>query len=393
MTLMAGTDAGIGTRIHTGLSTKSLGARSAAVLGALALSLPLLAGFAAPATASTAVQASNARASDSDDSEDQLSWRLLPTGSTSHFRGLSAVSAKVAWVGGYDGTILRTVDRGRHWRNVSPAGATALQFRDIQAFDAQHAVAMAAGVGADSALYTTSDGGRHWRLAYQNTNPAAFFDCMSFSDRSHGLVLSDPVGGKFRILATRDGGRSWRVLATAMPAAQPGEAGFAAGGECITTLGRDAWFGTGGGTQARVFHSRDGGRSWQVFVTGMGSGPTAGVFALAFRDRWHGLATGGDFTTPTSATKALARTHTGGRTWQLPADAPSGYRSGVAWLAHSDDKALAVGISGSDISYDGGRSWHQFDAGSFDTVSCTSDGACWASGDVGRVALLSRDDD
>jgi photosystem II stability/assembly factor-like uncharacterized protein len=318
-------------------------------------------------------------------------WRLVDTGSTSHFRGLSAVSAKVAWVGGYDGTILRTVDGGRHWRDVSPAGAGKLQFRDIQAFDTRHAVAMAAGSGTDSVLYATSDGGRHWRIAYQNTNPAAFFDCMSFSDRRHGLVLSDPVDGKFRILATNDGGRSWWVRSNAaMPAALPGEAAFAAGGECITTLGRDAWFGTGGQSQARVFHSRDRGRSWTVTTTGIGSGPTAGVFALAFRDRWHGLATGGDFNTPTSATKALARTRTGGRSWRLVSDAPSGYRSGVAWLPHRHHPtAIAVGISGSDISYDGGRSWHQFDTGSFDTVSCAHDGACWASGEAGRVAVLS----
>jgi photosystem II stability/assembly factor-like uncharacterized protein len=318
-------------------------------------------------------------------------WRLVDTDSTSHFRGLSAVSAKVAWVGGYDGTILTTSDGGRHWRDVSPAGAGTLQFRDIQAFDTRHAVAMAAGSGTDSALYSTSDGGRHWRIAYQNTNPAAFFDCMSFSDRRHGLVLSDPVGGRFRILATNDGGRSWWVRSNAaMPAALPGEAAFAAGGECITTLGRDAWFGTGGQAQARVFHSRDRGLSWTVATTGMGGGPTAGVFALAFRDRWHGLATGGDFTTPTSASKALARTRTGGRSWHLVSDAPSGYRSGVAWLPRRHHPtAIAVGISGSDISYDGGRSWRQFDTGSFDTVSCSRDGACWASGETGRVAVLS----
>ena len=121
----------------------------------------------------------------------------------------------------------------------------------------------------------------------------------------------------------------------------------------------------------------------------MGGGPSAGVFALAFRDRWHGIATGGDFTTPTSAIDALARTRTGGASWQLVSDAPTGYRSGVAWLRHGDT-ALAVGISGSDVSTDGGRHWQQFDDGSFDTVSCTRDGACWASGELGRVAVLSH---
>ena len=357
---------------------------AAAAALTLALVLPSVPAAAAPATARPGA-AGHAKPGTSP------TWRLLDTGSTSHLRGLSAVSARVAWVGGYDGTVLRTADGGRNWRDVSPAGASHLQFRDIQAFDSRHAVAMAAGVGTDSALYVTSDGGRSWQLAYQNTNEQAFFDCMSFSDRRHGLVLSDPVDGKFRILATSDGGRSWQVQSDApMPPALPGEAAFAAGGECITTLGRDAWFGTGGQSQARVFHSRDGGRSWTVTTTGMGSGPTAGVFALAFRDRWHGLATGGDFTTPTSATKALARTGTGGDSWQLVADAPSGYRSGVAWLPHSHRPiAVAVGISGSDISYDGGRSWHQFDTGSFDTVSCARNGACWASGEAGRVAVLS----
>ena len=192
-------------------------------------------------------------------------WRLLDTGTTTHFRGLSVVSRNVAWLGGYDGTVLRTVDGGRTWINASPAGASTLQFRDISAFDARHAVAMAAGTGTDSRLYQTSDGGRTWRLAYENTNDAAFFDCMSFYDSSHGLVMSDPVDGKFRILSTRDGGRDWTVLPnTGMPPALTGEAGFAASGECLTTSGRDAWFGAGGSTASRIFHSRDGGYHWTV---------------------------------------------------------------------------------------------------------------------------------
>ncbi|MDQ1740811.1 MAG: hypothetical protein QOE53_2463 [Pseudonocardiales bacterium] len=56
--------------------------------------------------------------------------------------------------------------------------------------------------------------------------------------------------------------------------------------------------------------------------------------------------------------------------------------------------AIAVGISGSGISFDGGRSWRQFDTGSFDTISCARSGACsgacWASGEAGRVAVLSH---
>ncbi len=133
----------------------------------------------------------------------------MNTGTQDHFRGLAVVSRQVAWLGGYDGVVLRTVDGGRTWINASPAGASALQFRDIAAFSATAAVAMAAGTGTASRLYVTADGGRSWHLAYKNTNPQAFFDCMAFFTSRHGLVLSDPVNGKFRILSTRTGGRSW----------------------------------------------------------------------------------------------------------------------------------------------------------------------------------------
>src|SRR5262249_26017474 len=105
----------------------------------------------------------------------QLSWRLVDTGTQTHFRGLSVVSRHVAWLGGYDGVVLRTVDGGRTWIDASPAGASALQFRDIEAFSATAAVAIAAGTGTDSRLYVTATRGRPWPLASKNTNPQAFF--------------------------------------------------------------------------------------------------------------------------------------------------------------------------------------------------------------------------
>lgn len=317
------------------------------------------------------------------------SWQLIDTGHPTHFRGLSVVSRSVVWLGGYDGTVLRTVDGGRTWADVSPAGASTLQFRDVEAFDARHAVAMAAGTGMDSRLYVTTNGGRTWRLAYENTNQSAFFDCMSFFNSRKGLVLSDPVDGRFRILATRDGGRTWSVLPNAgMPDALPGEAGFAASGECLTTFGHSAWFGSGGTTPARIFHSRDGGRTWDVHATPLSAGPTAGVFGLAFRTPRTGVAVGGDFNAPSASSTVAAFSDRGA--WTLSRTQPSGYRSGVTWLPHARATVISVGLTGSDISFDGGRTWTTFDTGQFDTVGCAHDGACWASGDLGRVAHLLR---
>jgi len=98
-------------------------------------------------------------------------WHDTPTGTTAHFRGLSAVSATTAWVSGYtatDGVVMRTTDRGATWQDVSPPGAAGLQFRDIEAFDANHAVAMSIGNNPpDFRVYVT----RHKADIYIEANP------------------------------------------------------------------------------------------------------------------------------------------------------------------------------------------------------------------------------
>jgi len=107
---------------------------------------------------------------------------------------------------------------------------------------------------------------------------------MTFLDQRHGLALSDPVGGKFRILATDDGGRHWQVRPTAgMPAALDGEFAFAASGTCLVSTQGRAYFATGGGSAARIFSSRDGGRNWSVVDSPIPSGASAGIYSLAFR--------------------------------------------------------------------------------------------------------------
>jgi len=322
-------------------------------------------------------------------------WELKPTGSASQFRGLAAVSADVAWVAGSEGQVLRTVDGGKKWQNVSPPGQTLL-FRDVEAFDAKHAVVLAIGNGEDSRIFRTADGGKTWAEAFRNTDPVAFYDCLDFNNTRNGLALSDPVGGKFRIAATSDGGKSWKVQSTkGMPAALPGEFAFAASGTCLVAgAGRSAWFATGGADRPRVFRTSDGGRTWKVTDSPMASGEAAGIFSLAFRGPRHGVAIGGDFATTGGAVNAASYTSDGGRSWKLvPADkAPKMYRSGSAFVPWTVATVVAVGPTGSDVSVDGGRSWTQFDDGNYDSVECVGHGhksACWASGPKGAAARLS----
>ena len=322
-------------------------------------------------------------------------WHDTATGSAARLRGLSAVSATTAWASGSLGTVLRTTNRGATWQQVGPPGTQNLQFRDIEAFDADHAVIMSISTTdpptpTDFRFYVTADGGQTWQLTFVNQEAGAFYDCMTFFDDRRGLALSDPPDKQhFRVIATADGGYSWHLTGLQMPQALPGEAAFAASGECLTTdHGHRAWFGTGGSTQARVFRSDDRGVSWTVAPTPIRSGPTAGIFALAFRGQQHGLAVGGDFLAETASPDNFARTTDGGTSWSLLPAAPAEYRSGATWV--NGHTAIAVGPSGSDVSTNMGTTWQRFDDGSLDTVDCANPNACWASGANGRVAYLVR---
>jgi photosystem II stability/assembly factor-like uncharacterized protein len=200
--------------------------------------------------------------------------------------------------------------------------------------------------------------------------------------------VSDPVGGKFRIIVTTDGGHTWEVLPNdGMPAAVDGEFNFAASGTCLVIAGRDVWMASGGAA-SRVFRSRDGGLTWTVTESTIPATPAGGVFSLALRSPRQGIAVGGDFEVPDNGVAASSRTRDGGASWVAGGDL-FGYRSGVDWFSRWLPIAIAVGPTGSDISYDGGRTWKGFDDAPYDAVVCTHDFACWTSGPDGAVARLA----
>ena len=316
-------------------------------------------------------------------------WSPQASGTGVRLRGVSAVSREVAWASGDRGTYARTTDGGRTWRAGVVPGAEALDFRDVDAFDADTAYLLAIGAGERSRIYKTTDAGRSWALQFQNTRPDAFFDAMAFWDRDHGIAMSDPVGGKFLIITTSDGGRTWAESpAAGMPPALEGEGGFAASGTCIAVRGKShVWFGTGGPRGARVFRSRDGGRTWEVSATPLLSGASAGVFSVTFTDARRGVVVGGDYTKEQEAGANVAVTDDGGKTWALAAGRrPNGYRSAVAVVPSKTAFTLvAVGPNGADLSLNGGRSWVAYGREGFHSVSFAGYAAGWAVGEGGRI--------
>lgn len=317
-------------------------------------------------------------------------WEAQTTGTRARLRGVSAVSDRVAWASGTGGTYARTVDGGRTWQTGVVPGAEELDFRDVDAFDAETAYLLAIGEGERSRIYKTTDGGRTWTLQFKNDEPTAFFDAMAFWDRQRGVAVSDPVRGRFLVVTTTDGGRTWKPVAPeGMPPALEGEGAFAASGTCVTVQGRtQVWFGTGGPNGARVFRSADSGRTWSVAEVPLARGRAAGVFSLVFTDERRGVAVGGDYTKEGGREGNAATTDDGGRTWRpVEGDArPGGYRSGVALAGEGKKRELiAVGPAGTDRSADGGRTWTRVGAEGFHAVSFRG-GAGWAVGENGAAA-------
>lgn len=318
----------------------------------------------------------------------RVDWQPQASRVTTRLRGVSAVSATIAWASGASGTILRTTDGGATWQPRPIPDTAALDFRDIDAFSDRVAYVLSIGPGEASCIYKTIDGGEHWDRQFANQDPKVFLDAMAFWDARRGVAFSDSVDGKFVVFITTSGGTKWeRVPPDRLPPALDGEGAFAASGTNVAVSGRDhVWIGT---TAGRVLRSPDGGTTWTVSATPVKTDRSAGIFSIAFRNTTDGIVVGGDFNTVEEALDNAAVTSDGGTTWTLvKTPGLRGYRSVVAWTRGGP--AIALGPSGADLSTDGGRTWSPLPSDGYDTVSIapgTSTG--WAAGDKGRIAKLT----
>jgi photosystem II stability/assembly factor-like uncharacterized protein len=315
-------------------------------------------------------------------------WSMQTSGVEVRLRGVSAVSEQVAWASGVDSTVLRTIDGGATWQKLKVTDE-ALDFRDIDAIDAQTAYILSIGNGPASRIYKTIDGGNTWRMQFKNEDDKAFLDAMSFWDANHGIVFGDSVEKQFYILTTSDGGSTWARVPTAnLPPALVNEGAFAASGTNIAVFGKThAWIGTGAATKSRVLHTADGGHTWQVADTPIASGPSAGIFSIAFRDAKHGVVVGGDYKEEQEAVDNLAVTSDGGNTWTL-VKGLSGFRSVVTYVPGTKT-LIAIGPSGGDYSLDDGRTWKPITGPGFDTFSFAPGKQIgWAAGAKGTIGRL-----
>lgn len=313
-----------------------------------------------------------------------LTWGLLSaqkyqvvidsTGYHSGFRGLCAVSNKIAWVCGSLGTVGKTTDGGLTWTMQKVLDSTKSEIRDIEAWDEDNAIILS--VKDPAQILKTSDGGKTWKEVYTAPKFETFLNGFAFWDKNRGIAYGDPIDGHFEILTTTDGGETWQELAKEhSPKATKNEAGFASSGTgiCVGKKGK-VWFGTGGNA-AHVFVSHDYGQTWKHHETHMTHGMSSkGINSIVFVDDMIGVAVGGDFTAPDIYEKNYSVTTDGGATWHIPDKHkhPSGYRSCVDFITKTT--FIAVGKNGIDISYDGGYNWELVSTQGFLTIDEAKNG-------------------
>jgi tripeptide aminopeptidase len=343
-----------------------------------------------------------------------LTAQLTPqtSGTTAEFRAMHAPADNVVWAAGRGGVYAVTNDGGETWRADSVPGAAALFFTGAWAADAREAFLLGTSFdGGLARIYHTRDGGATWSVQWESTEEGVFMDGLQCWTPTHCVAYGDPVGGALYIVRTTDG-TSWsRIPSAALPALLEGEAGFAASGTTLTLHGpATGWIGTGGGSRARAYITRDGGASWTAAATPLEGNATSGIFGIVFRDSLNGVAVGGDYERRTDEQQNVIRTTDGGATWRIVGSSvPHGVRYGVAYspvaftpavsppsgaadgAADSAMRPLvAVGPSGVGVSHDDGATWTALDSVHYNTVAFAPDGDAWVAGPDGRIARIER---
>ncbi len=312
---------------------------------------------------------------------------VLTEGTKTSIRGLSVVDDRIIWVSGSNGTVGKSIDGGKTWKWHVVKGFEKREFRDIEAFDATTAIVIAIAEPAN--ILKTVDGGETWKVVYENKTPGMFLDAMEFWNEQSGIVIGDPIDGKFFITRTFDEGNTWTDIPFQnRPAADSGEACFAASGTNIRALDRDEACFVSGGKRSRLFW-----KGTPIDLPIVQGAESTGANSIAVRDRkklkksLHFVVVGGDFAKDTAVANNCFVTSDGGKTWKAPMKPPQGYRSCVEYI--TDKKMITCGTSGVDVSSDGGMNWLFVTKQGFHVCRKAKDGnAVYLAGGNGRVAKL-----
>jgi photosystem II stability/assembly factor-like uncharacterized protein len=314
-------------------------------------------------------------------------WEIQRSNTSADLRGIHSVGNGVAWASGTNGTVLRTEDGGYVWQTcLIPPGAEKLDFRGIQAFDANTAIVMSSGKGDLSRLYKTTDGCHTWKLVAKNPDPDGFWDAVKAGNpndptsvqgvKERALILGDSVDGKLRLWKWNEGREERKVELSHQinGKCDAGEGSFAASNSVLqiarTVQVDPVWkysvrFASGTSSHSyfsilRIEHTSEcepcREETSRIETPMSQKSDSTGIFSFEFRSDLVGVAVGGDYKKADVTLHSAAYSTDGGMSWKLARTPPHGYRSSVAYDAVTKTW-ITVGPNGTDISMDDGKNW------------------------------------
>ncbi|GIW92290.1 MAG: hypothetical protein KatS3mg110_0331 [Pirellulaceae bacterium] len=268
------------------------------------------------------------------------SWHIQPSGVTCRLDDVAfSPDGRVGCiVGGWcephtgqtRGVVLRSTDGGETW-NVVPAPTLPLLFKvSLPGADELYALTAASPL-YPSGLLRSTDGGRSWNAV--PAGPLGQVTCGDFAGRLTGAVATEDgrllsivsgraspartasvgmrsvraialrgqqgwlVGDGGLVMKTSDGGVSWQHIGLGLPDGVSTACDF----YCVVTIGNRCWI--AGSPGSIILGSEDGGKSWNVSLTGQ----TLPIRCLFFIDERRGWAVG--------ELGTILGTRDGGRTW------------------------------------------------------------------------------
>jgi photosystem II stability/assembly factor-like uncharacterized protein len=202
------------------------------------------------------------------------------------------VNGEQGWAAGFN-LVLRTVDGGAHWRDVTPAGCRSAATSDITSVAVLDAVTFwfvcqqgaATGGQPTYVLFHTLDGGQDWQATSLQLQPGNSVNGLTFVDASHGWLADEQgaaTGHHFLTLYdTIDGGATWHEVAQTDRPNSLASGGLGAGPAFLNAT--TGWFGQGDYStvpnQFALWVTQDGGTTWHQQAlpppNGQVFGPTA----------------------------------------------------------------------------------------------------------------------
>jgi len=221
----------------------------------------------------------------------------LPVVTSPQINDLQMLDASNGWAIG-NGIIMRTIDGGSTWYDVTPAGTSSLDVPSGRFFmDTSNAwVAISGTSPTTGTLYHTTDGGSTWSTSSIPFSGASF----QFVDTSDGWALVG-LGGAMSheavaIFRTNDGGNSWNQVFIDDPTVSGSSDSLPFVGDkngIVAIDGNQGWV-TGAQPSSDfiyVYISQDGGTTWTQQTINMPAG-YAGAMTNAFLPRFFSSTNG-----------------------------------------------------------------------------------------------------